>query len=266
MMSVRPLLLSAACLSLWAGEADLELRRTPVAVDPSAEVILVSWGSVGPWIKTDPSAIHAELEDFRRFFQDEVVRQVMKHVANRGADISRDKAGRALAQNLDDWMTKPSVPSIPRQVNPGSTSLPVPEGLTKFAWPVRQTVRIHFYDDADRWQRRWLLQQAHGFQDGMNIIFAIGWKNREDLKRFIALNRGLPISALTEGMAKEFGITGLPAIIDFPTEQTMRFRQGLDAALIEADEARRRDEGRPADVVDTDQGVGKPPTVPADSR
>ena len=252
---------------LAAGDADLEMRRIPVTVErlSDSNVILVSWGSIGPWMKTNPSAIQEELNEFRRFFQDEVVRQVMKHVADRGAQISSDKADRALAVSLDEWMTKPSVPTIDRHIHPNAVQLPLPDGIKSFAWPVRQTVRIHFYDDSDRWQRRWLLREAHAFTDGVNIVFAIGWKNREDLKRFIALNRGLPISALEERMAKDFGITGLPAVIDFPTEETMRFRQGIDAALIETDEARRQAEGKAPDVVDTDQGVGRPPThvVPA---
>jgi len=221
-----------ACGSAWS--ADLTLPEHPVGVLPptpgSSETLVVSWGGVGPWQRSDPRDIEREIIEFREFFNDEVVRAVIRRAALRMADISLDKAKKAMAEIETAWRSQElntDMVGVQTTTTTVKALTDVPEWMRGLPPEMRMVSVLVFYDDRDLNQRQWVMDTARGFTDNHLVtVIAAGWKSRESLRQFMLANPGLPISAFGDQLAKDYGVTHLPAVIDFPDDDHVRYQVG----------------------------------------
>jgi hypothetical protein len=226
------LLVGAVQSLVWSADTPIPGRPETVERLDNGQV-MVSWGAIGPWTRSRPEEIAAEQARFRAFFHERVNREIIKRLFGDMADIGAERADVAIADLNRQWATQERPTDIPTKTTESSRSEPVGDHWGRLAWPVRSVMQIVYYDDRDPAQRSWLVERARRYSDDHHYFhIAVAWRNRADLKGFMQLHPGLGIAALGDATAKQLGVQRLPAVLDFPDEQSLRVREGLDPAEV----------------------------------
>ena len=234
MRTTRAVVLMVVGALQLATAADITLPEQPIGIilptPETTETVIVSWGSIGEWERSNPLDIEREIIEFREFFNDEVVRGVIRRAALRMTGVSQEKAQRALAEIESAWNSQERTTDLVGVATGSSMTKSLtdaPLWMSQLAPEVRTVTILVFYDDRDLNQRKWLMETARLFTDNHLItVIAAGWTSRESLRQFMLANPGLPIAAFGDRLAKDYGVTHLPALVDFPNNSTVRFQVG----------------------------------------
>ena len=195
--------------------------------------ITVDWGTQGETIRRNPVECREQHEGLVRWVKSAEFKAIVERGAEKVADESIAIGTKAAVDLRYRQEHEEQAAGLLRSALPTQRLVSVPTWVQGIPWDLRRILVVGAFDARDADQVRWALSLRTQRPDAQ--LFAVGWRSQSALEALMkehpSLKAGCVVSVpggrSAADWCADYGITSLPAAVEFPDLDHLRLTEGV---------------------------------------